>query len=308
MGLRLALPLPTLPSSARLKRRFHAWWEGYEFVDEPTTTADASAALVAPTPLPEVWTPERIRIAEMIWGDGFNFPGGEILALDLVTPLGLDGEKQLLDVGCGLGGGARAMAARLGVWVDGLESSGVLAGEGAKLTEKSASAKKVTITPFDPMTGTLPTKRYDVVFVRNTLSMVEDKPTLISALLNVVKPEGQIVFVELALAKHDDNSPALEAWRAIEDQLKHPATAELIAGALIRERVDVRVVEDLSGEFRKHVLQGWARFADVLKTTGIADSEKPIVAHELELWARRIAACTAGDLKFVRVHAIKRPG
>ncbi|MBL8699206.1 MAG: class I SAM-dependent methyltransferase [Alphaproteobacteria bacterium] len=314
------MKLALAPNVSRFKRRFHAWWEGYDYVepdiaelvmeaDAPADEADDGAAAAPPAdavPIPDAWTAERVRVSELIWGDGFNFPGGAEAALDLIKPFALSKEKTLLDVGCGLGGGARAVAKSIGAWVEGLEPSATLAVAGMHASEAAGMGKKATVQHFDPQAGKLPTKRYDAVFVRQVLGLVTDKPRLIKGLSSCVKPGGQIMFVELALAKADGDSEALQAWRAVEDAAPHPPTVEFIAGALSREKVDVRIAEDFSPTFKAQVLAGWASLADQLQGKEVTPEEKPLLARELDLWAKRIAACEAGDLKIARVSGIKK--
>lgn len=314
------MALALAPKVARFKRRFHAWWEGYDYSEpdiaelvmgapngDPVTGDDAADEPPADaSPLAEHWSAERVRVSELIWGDGFNFPGGADAALDLIKPFALTKEKTLLDVGCGLGGGARAVAKSIGAWVEGLESSATLAAAGMQASEAGGFAKKAPIQHFDPMTGKLPTKRYDAVFVRQMLGLIPDKTRLIKGLTACVKPGGQIMFIEIALAKPDAASEVLDAWRAVEDAAPHPPTVEAIAGALNREKVDVRIAEDFGPAFKAQVLAGWAGLAEQLQGKEIAPEEKPLLARELDLWAKRIAACDAGDLKIARVAGIKK--
>lgn len=313
------MALAIAPNVARFKRRFHAWWEGYDYVDAPAEETAGEAAdgaagdaesSAAPPPgaeaLADQWSVERVRVSELIWGDGFNFPGGAEAALDLIKPFALSKEKTLLDVGCGLGGGARAVAKSIGAWVEGLEPSATLATAGMRASEAAGIAKKASVQHFDPQIGKLPSKRYDAVFVRQVLGLVTDKPRLIKGFANCVKPGGQIMFVELALAKPDGDSELLQAWRSVEDSAPHPPTIELIAGALNREKVDVRIAEDFSPAFKAQVLAGWAGLAEQLQGKEVSPEEKPLLARELDLWAKRIAACDAGDLKIARVSGIKK--
>jgi hypothetical protein len=175
-----------------------------------------------------------------------------------------------------------------------------------KLSETAGLAKKAIIQPFDLQVASLPNKRYDGIFVRQILGLVADKAAMVAALNNCLKPGGHIVVVEYALAKADADTPALAAWREMEDGVTSPPTLEFIAGALKHEKLDVRVAEDIAPEFKAQVLAGWARLAEEIKGKEVAPEEKPLLARELELWARRIAACEAGDLKLAKVHAIKK--
>lgn len=298
------------PRIATFKRRFHAWWEGYDYVPEPANESvgdgAGAAAATAKAPRADAWSPQRIRMCELIWGDGFNFPGGADAAMALLEPLSLAREQTLLDLGCGLGGGARAIAGTIGASVDGLEPSAVLALAGMKLSQAADLANKAIIQPFDLQVSSLPGKLYDGICVRQILGLVNDKAAMVAAFNNCLKPGGHIVVVEYALAKADADTPALAAWRKIEDGVTSPPTLELIAGALEHERLEVQVAEDIAPELKAQVLAGWARLAEEIKGKEVAPEEKPLLARELELWARRIAACEAGDLRLAKVHAIKR--
>jgi hypothetical protein len=61
-----------------------------------------------------------------------------------------------------------------------------------------------------------------------------------------------------------------------------------------------------TGPFPLPVLAGWARLAEEIKGKEVSAEEKPLLARELDLWARRIAACESGDLRLARVYAIKK--
>jgi hypothetical protein len=63
------------------------------------------------------WPPERMTLADALWGAGFTLPGGEEEVLRLAAPLGLSAACSVLLVGCGAGGPARCLAERLQTWV-----------------------------------------------------------------------------------------------------------------------------------------------------------------------------------------------
>ena len=96
--------------SARLpwRMRFHAWWNGYELTVRPRNSSldeghgvrsesgeapgeegaeDDGPVLKGESLTSESWPPERIDVAQWIWGEGFVSPGSAIHILDLVKPL-----------------------------------------------------------------------------------------------------------------------------------------------------------------------------------------------------------------------------
>ena len=109
-------------SLATFRERFIAWWEGYELpaaapaeekkvakLKEDTTKIEP----VRPQSAEErrhVWNHTRIKICERIWGAGYVTPGGTEHVMKLVKPFALNPKMSYLDLGAGLGGGARAVA------------------------------------------------------------------------------------------------------------------------------------------------------------------------------------------------------
>ena len=307
------IPMPAV-NLHRIKRRFHAWWEGYDlpadedagiYPEAAPPSAPAATATPAPVAAESAWPPARLTATQWLWGEGFSFPGGGELALELVRPFHLQKGNTLLDIGCGLGGGARAVAKALGVVVTALEPQPDLAAAGKAASEAARAKKTAPVAAWQPGTGTLPPGPFDAVFVRQVLGQVEDKPALVAALAKLLKPGGQIMFVELAFPRPDAASPALDSWRGCEDEAPHPPLLEDIAAALVKERIDVRLAEDMSPAFRTRVQTALASLASRLDG-GLTRDEGRFLLREIERWARRLAACEAGDLRIARVHGQRK--
>src|SRR4051794_16862170 len=59
------------------------------------------------------WSADRLATTDGLWGDGYQFPGGEIETLRLAKPLGLSAASSLLMLGVGAGGAACSVATQL---------------------------------------------------------------------------------------------------------------------------------------------------------------------------------------------------
>src|SRR5277367_2673347 len=108
----------------KFRKHLHAWWEGY-YVDNPHEQGEqpSQPPVTEEDKKNDKWSLERIKVAELIWGDGFTFPGGADHVLQMVKPMTLTSAKSMLDIGCGLGGATRAIAKTFGTWVIGMEES-----------------------------------------------------------------------------------------------------------------------------------------------------------------------------------------
>ena len=60
------------------------------------------------------WPPERLAVADALWGGGYQVPGGEIEFLRLAKPLGLSAASTLLLVGAGAVGVVDTASVSLG--------------------------------------------------------------------------------------------------------------------------------------------------------------------------------------------------
>lgn len=297
-----------------LRERVHAWWEGYylDTLGAPTEESDpveqrhASAPPPSDGPIADLWSADRIRIAESIWGNGFSFPGGTDHVINLVKPFGLGKEKSMLDMGCGLGGATRAIAKHFDTWTQGLEASKTLAAAGMKVSEQSGLARRAPIDWFDPNRVELAPNKFDCAFCRQVLTPIADKRRLVAEINKGLKPGGQLLITDFVLASADASGSAVKAWLGAEDQRPKPWTMAEYQQTLKRLKIDVRVAEDMTAEFRSLVMEGWGRLAQMLAPRIFTKEQGQQLMRELELWCLRVGALDSGELKVGRIFAIKR--
>lgn len=167
-----------------LKKRLHAWWEGYELppvpagegdaandsgaADASSTEGDASAGDEV-NDAPE-WSPERQKLVEIVWGEGFAAPGGAERVVDLAQPFGLTAENTMREIGSGPGGGACAVSTKIGAYVDGFDLNGEMAKKSMEVALTKGLESKTRVTEFDPEKLDLKTEYYEGCLVRATSS------------------------------------------------------------------------------------------------------------------------------------------
>lgn len=290
------------------RERFKAWWEGFE------PAPSAVPLKLAPKPTHEVryaadqqrWETARLRLVQEVWGEGFSNPGGAEHVLSMVKFFGLDPAMSVLDIGAGLGGAARTMCESFGVWVNGYEADKGLAEAAMALSVKAGMAKKASIAPFDPEAFTLKVKSADCVFSQEYLYTVKDKKEFLAIIEAAMKSRGQLLFTDYVLAKPHLRSDNLDKWIDNEPNGAHPWAVKDYQQALAELHMDIRVVQDTTDEFQKLVTNGWAAYISRARQTGILPEDHAALTDEAELWARRMQAIEAGDLKVCRIHVLKR--
>ncbi|MBI3710936.1 MAG: methyltransferase domain-containing protein [Proteobacteria bacterium] len=301
-------------AQAHRRACLRAWWQGVAPPPPPAAPAEPAQAaeIEIPAPqkvtntVPDKWSGARIKVAELIWSDGFSFPGGAEHVLKMVKPFGLTKEKSFLDLGCGLGGATRAINKTLGVWALGMEASQGLATAGMGKSEMAGLAKKAPIQWFDPAAVELPQRKYDAIFARHLFCALADKKRLLMQMEKALKAGGQMMFIDFVLRQQGVRSPAIDAWMTAEDQTQRPGVIEDFQRDLKELKMDVRIAEDMSAEFKGIVLQGWQNLTTALKPGALSAEDSRLLVHEIELWTKRVAALDSGDLRMVRILALKR--
>ncbi len=319
-------PAGWMAPGSSMRAKLHAWWEGYEYVEPPKPAAPATPS-EAPPPAPaspvvhpdpvmppmdgkvvvkDAWPPERVKVAQLVWGDGFTFPGGEIFALELARALRLADGATAMDLGCGLGGGTRAMAREFGAWMEGYDLSLDLAKAGNAASRDAGMERKAPIGLLDVVDGSFKPKRYDGAVVRNVFSLVSEKPKLLARIRHGLKPDGRLVVADWTVSHEDAMGPALEAYRLGEATAPRLSTLERFVAQLAEAGFHVHASEDATDAFRAIVLEGWARIDAIVARGDLAPAEGKALMEEARLWSRRIAALASGELRFARLLAVRR--
>lgn len=305
-------------SKLSFRARLGAWWHGVEPAasgesgDSEVASAKSSAAdeddagpKVAKVKYdrPEQWTNQRLTIIETVWGDGMLSPGGSDFVLRLTNPFGLDQTKHLLEIGPGLGGAARTIAAEFNTYVTGFEPDSTLASTAQARSNDKGMGKRAVIEPYSVAALDKCKTHFDAMFSKDALYLIEDKAALFKRLPKLLKPRGEIVFTDYMLADAKSKVPALEAWRDGEPSLPHPWQWEQYAKICKKHGLEIRVHEDLTKEYCGFIVEAWRVFQSSL-TPDIKPEDARVVMDEIALWQRRREALESGALRVLRVHLV----
>jgi cyclopropane fatty-acyl-phospholipid synthase-like methyltransferase len=299
-----------------LKTRLYAWWEGYDLSGLKTRKGDVSQQASAepqpsnPGPGPgmnrwgkPLWTATRIEVAEKMWGEGFNTPGGADHIPYLVKPLGLNPAMSVLDLAAGLGGTSRTMAGKYGCWVTGLEASDLMAKEGMVRSFKLGLEKKAPIETFNPEHFGYP-KRVDAIVYKEGLFFVRDKEQMFDGMELALKPRGHLLITDYIAEAEVMGAKAVQTWCDKEPLTPNLWPKDRMANAFAQRNLDLRIAEDITDTHRGLILSAIQGLVDHLERFQLDTPTKLAVMEEVELWARRVAAIEAG-VRVYRFYAIK---
>lgn len=255
------------------------------------------------------WSLDRISIYDRLWGDGFLCPGGEEEALRFARPLGLSASSNLLLLGVGSGGPACAIAAELGVWVNGFEADPELAAAAATRASRSRFRRNIQIDTWSPTAPIFAPRRYHHALGLEPLRGVQPERVL-AAVAQALKPSGQLALVEMvADAPLDPQERNVAAWARLERRdptCLHSQTT--ITRVLGRLGFDVRIVEDISERHTQQTLLGWRRIVRGMEVDRPEPREARLFVREAEVWLRRMRLFRGHGVRMVRWHAISRGG
>ena len=294
------------------RAKFRSWWEGSETVassptkDQPTPGRKAATADGAPVVKPlAAWETPRTRIAQLVWGHGFDKPGGATHVLNLAKPFGLDSTRSMLEFGTGLGGGSRAICKEFDTWVTGYEADPELSRAAKQLSVIGGMDRKAEMKRYIAGEFELSPNSFDSILSSESLHNFESKYEILLSLQKGLKPRGQLSMTDFVLGEGiSPKDSRLQAMQATPTDLWHPDQYERRMDQL---SLDLRITEDITETYRKMILQGWMNFAqgDPI-SIATAKAHPGAVIAELNIWTKRLEALEQGLLRVVRFYAIKK--
>lgn len=136
----------------------------------------------------EAVTPDTLAVFDHFHGRG---PNG---TADLLAALDPRPGERILDIGAGLGGPARWIAARAGCHVTGVELTRDFCDAAEALNAATGMAELVRILCADATAMPLPDARFDRAYSHNVLMNIADKRAFHAEAFRVLKPGGLLVL------------------------------------------------------------------------------------------------------------------
>jgi SAM-dependent methyltransferase len=292
-----------------LKQRLHAWWEGYDLgpVPELDSHPDDTGETVGDAAAEDVpaWSPARQKLVQLIWGDGFISPATPESVVDLAQPFGLTAENTMLEIGSGPGGGACAVAERIGSYVDGFDLSADLAKQALDASMIKGLEKKAVVKGFDPATFELKINFYDGCLLRDTLILIDDKDTFLDTVLSAVKPGKPIVITESFITSAEPG-PLATASIDGEPGTVFPCEVGLVIDKLEASNFEIRVNNDETAQYTALACAAWVEMAQKITGKELDPDLAQALVKETGLWERRNEAYSAGELEMRRIVAFKK--
>ncbi|KKN44915.1 hypothetical protein LCGC14_0688330 [marine sediment metagenome] len=122
---------------------------------------------------------------------------GRSATMELTQGAGLNEGMKVLDVGCGIGGPARAIVTEYGCNVTGLDLCKEFCDAAETINNQLGLGKKIEIRQGNALDMPFDDESFDFVIVQHVLSNIKNKNDLLSQVHRVLRPQGRFALYEI---------------------------------------------------------------------------------------------------------------
>ncbi len=141
-------------------------------------------------------TPDDISVDELGPVDEFHI-GGRQASEDLLSQLDLTAAHEVLDIGCGLGGGARLVASRYGSRVTGIDLTAEFVAAGNALSGWVGLADRVTLDHGSALDLPYNADSFHAAYMLHVGMNIADKTALMTAVHRALRPGGVFAVYDI---------------------------------------------------------------------------------------------------------------
>jgi len=149
-----------------------------------------------------------------------NHIGGLRFVNELARRTGINSDTRVLDLGCGLGGSARALAATFGCRVHGIDLSPKRCREAIRLTQLVGLGELVTFQCADFRTTHVPRDTFDVLWGQSAWAHIADKRGFLRRWSRALTSRGRIAMEDAFLIRQPTSHSQRALLAGLENQWK----------------------------------------------------------------------------------------
>ncbi|KAI5660278.1 hypothetical protein M9H77_29071 [Catharanthus roseus] len=229
---------------------------------------------------------------ERVFGQGFVSTGGIETTREFVSKLDLQPGQKVLDVGCGIGGGDFYMAEEYDVHVVGIDLSVNMV---SFALERAIGLKcAVEFEVADCTKKEYPNGTFDVIYSRDTILHIQDKPALFKSFYKWLKPGGKVLITDYC---RKSGSPSEEFAKYIKQRGYDLHDVETYGQMLRDAGFEDVIAEDRTEQFIS-VLQRELDTVEKEKDTFIQDFSEEDYNDIVGGWKSKLIRSSAGEQRW----------
>jgi sarcosine/dimethylglycine N-methyltransferase len=210
----------------------------------PGLTERLKAALTALGPEDQQLAPQQLSAL-----DQFHTRGLAATA-ELARLAGITADMSVLDVGSGVGGPARFLAATCGCRVTGVDLSEPFVDAARYLTERTGQSGQVSFQTASALELPFDDGRFNVVLLQHVAMNISDRARLYREIRRVLKSGGRFATFDVVLNSGEPHYPL--PWA------RTPATSFLLTAAATREAIEPAGFRNLAWQDDSEAAKTWA--------------------------------------------------
>lgn len=149
---------------------------------------------------------QRLKVSDIAPMDQFH-TRGMLATKDLAAMTPIDPTTRVLDLGSGIGGPARFLAASFGCHVTGVDLSENFVDAANYLTERCGMQSQVSFEVGNALDLPFDAGSFDLVFLQHVAMNIEDRARLYAGIARVLAPGGRLATYDVILKGGDVHYP-----------------------------------------------------------------------------------------------------
>ncbi len=223
-------------------------------------TERLKTALIALGPEDQRLTPQQLGALDQFHTRGFA------ATAELAELAGVTADMSVLDVGSGVGGPARFLAATYGCRVTGVDLSEPFVDAARYLTERTGQGGQVSFQIANALELPFDEGCFDVVLLQHVAMNISDRARLYREIRRVLRSGGRFATFDVVLNSGKPHYPL--SWA------RTPATSFLLTAAATRETIESAVFRTLAWQDGTEAAKVWVRADARVRAAAFAKSRR----------------------------------
>ncbi len=236
-------------------------------------------------------------LLEAIWGEGYMSPGGTDEVDAYLQGVNL-ADKNVLDIGCGLGGvDVHLVKRHHAAMVTGIDIEPDLIQRCEALAQKHGVAAQTRFVCVEP--GPLPfdDAGFDIVTSKDSIIHIADKQALAADVFRLLVPGGWFVASDWLAGYEDTPSPEMSAYLVAEGLDFGLASPGVYRQALVNAGFDRVELVDRNEWYRQEARRERDQLDEELYDRLLSQVGREFLEHEIDVWDKLIVAVDQGQLR-----------